>query len=916
MKAKLHYVFSIAMFLFGFSMNAQDSPWKKLQSVNNSEKISTYQLNRSKVTYFELNTYTLKKNLQNTSKRTSKTKGSPTIISIPGQHGNLESFHVFEASVFSPELAAQFPDIKSYVGYSVENPGTSIRMSVSHLGVKTMISYVDQPTVFMEPTARNSNQYILYSKHSKNRSALAFECQTIDALHETLNKNTLHSKTTVNEGGANNKTLQKFRIAISVTGEYTSYFGGTVADALAGINATLTRVNGIFETDMAVTFELVNAPQLIYTNPNTDPYSDPDVGTDDSNAGNANGWNKQLQTTLTSVIGESAYDIGHLFGHAGGGGNAGCIGCVCVDGAKGSGYTSPSNNMPEGDTFDLDFVIHEIGHQMGANHTWSYTNEGSNNVQSEPGSGSTIMGYAGVTDSDNVQLHSDPYFHYQSIKQILNNLSAKTCQTTTIISNNSPLANAGNNYIIPQGTAYVLKGSATDSNSSDILTYTWEQIDTGIVTSSNFGATLTTGSTNRSLPPSTSPYRYIPSLKSVLHGKLTEANPTIGSRWESVSSISRTLNWALTVRDRSPLTVAQNGQTSYDTMSITVDSNAGPFKVTSHNVANLNLTPGTVETITWDVANTNTGSVNVGYVNILLSTDGGLTFPIVLASNTPNDGSHNISVPLTYAPHCRIMVEAVNNIFYAVNDYDFAINYTVNTTCSPTYASASNLNLPISDSQEANHTITVPNGGVISDITVSVNISHEYVQDLIITVTHPNGTTASKLWNRNCTSQNNIVVKFKDWANNVSCNGTSSGNTYAPSELLDVFHGLDAAGNWKINVKDMAGGDDGILNSWSLDICTQTQVLTNPDIDETISGIHVYPNPNNGNFWVAFHSETNNRIDISLFDVRGRMVYNSIYNNSGGNFREEIQPVGLRSGMYVLTINDGNISTKQKIIIR
>src|SRR5690606_38009165 len=437
MKAKLHYVFSIAMFLFGFSVIAQHSPWKKLQTINDSEKISKYQLNKNNVSYFELNAISLKKTLGSASKRSAKTKGNNTVVNVPGQYGELEAFHVFEASVFSAELAEKFPDIKSYVGYSLENPGTRIRMSVSHLGIKTMISYVGEPTIFMESTGRHSNQYIVYSKDSKNNNANTFECQTIDALNNIFNKNTHTSKTTINGGGANTQTLQKFRIAISVTGEYTAHFGGTVADALAGINATLTRVNAIFETDMAVTFELVNAPQLIYTNASTDPYSDSDVGTDEDNANNTDGWNVQLQNTLTSVIGESAYDIGHLFGHAGGGGNAGCIGCVCVDGSKGSAYTSPANDIPEGDTFDLDFVIHEIGHQMGANHTWSYRNEGSNNVQSEPGSGSTIMAYAGVTDTDDLQLHSDPYFHFQSIKQILDNLSTKSSQTTTAILNNS-----------------------------------------------------------------------------------------------------------------------------------------------------------------------------------------------------------------------------------------------------------------------------------------------------------------------------------------------------------------------------------------------------------------------------------------------------------------------------------------------
>ncbi len=914
MKAKLHYVFSIAMFLFAFSATTQNSSWKKLQSIKNSDKISKYQLNKNEVDFFELNTVSLKKNIINASLRTSKTKRHNTIINIPGENGDIESFNIFEAPVFSAELAGKYPDIKSYVGYSIKDPTTRLRMSVSPLGVQTMISYVGKPTVFMEPSVRNSNQYIVYSNRSKDNFHHKFECSTIDELNKTLNKNSSTSKTTINEGGANNKTLQKFRIAISVTGEYTDYFGGTVAGALAGINATLNRVNEIFETDMAITFELVDANPLIYIDATTDPYSDAEVGTDEDNFNNANGWNVQLQTTLTNVIGESAYDIGHLFGASGGGGNAGCIGCVCVNGSKGSAYTSPADAIPEGDTFDLNFVAHEIGHQMGANHTWSYENEGSG-VQSEPGSGTTIMAYAGVAKADDVQLDSDPYFHYQSIKQILNNLTTKSCQTTTAISNNPPIANAGNNYTIPKGTPYILKGNATDSDSGDNLTYCWEETDSGVVTSANFGANLASGSINRSLPPTTSPDRYIPSLKNVLNGKLTETNPTIGSTWESVSSVSRTLNWALTVRDRDPLTVLQNGQTSYDTMSITVDGNSGPFKVTSQHVANLNLTPGTIETITWDVANTNTGAVNVANVNILLSTDGGITYPTTLIANTPNDGKENISVPFMYAPHCRIMVEAANHIFYAVNDKDFAINYTINTTCQPAYASALNLNLPITDTQEANDIINVPDSGIINDVKVNVDISHTYVEDLVVTVTHPNGTTASKLWNRNCSSQSNIVMTFDDWTNNINCNSTATGNTYSPSDLLDVFNGLDALGAWSISIKDLAGGDDGTLNSWSLDICTQTSSITNPNIEENIIGINIFPNPTNSNFWIAFKSETNKDVHIMLFDIRGRLVFNSLYPNLGGVFRKEIKPIGLQSGMYILTINDGNIATKRKIII-
>ena len=668
MKAKLHYVLSIAIFLFVFSVFAQNSSWKKIESTKDTKIVSKLNLDKNKIHVFELNTISLQKSLSPVFLRSDKSKKQSIIINIPGEDGKLESFKIYETPVFSPDLAAKYPDIKSYVGTSINNSGTRLRMSVSPQGVQTMISYLDKPSVFMQPVSKNSNQYILYSRKDKNIFSDKFECKTIDELNEAFNKGGTASKIKLNEGGANNQTLQKFRIAISVTGEYTTYHddgisgnGDAVADALAAINATLSRVNDIFETDMAITFQLISAPQLIYTNAATDPYSPASIGADGV-------WSTELQSTLTSVIGESAYDVGHLFGATGGGGSAGCIGCVCVNGSKGSGFTSPSNGIPEGDTFDLDFVIHEIGHQMGANHTWAFDTEGTG-VNSEPGSGTTIMAYAGIEGANNVELNSDPYFHYHSIKQILNNLVTKTCQTTEAISNNPPIADAGNDYNIPAGTAYVLKGLATDADSGDNLSYCWEQTDSGIVNYLNFGPDLTSGSMNRSLPPSSISNRYIPKFSSVLAGNTTQTNPTLGSDWETVSTVGRTLNWALTVRDRAPAS-SGGAQSSYDTMKITVE-NVTPFTVTNP----VSWTQGSNATINWVVGQTNNGTINCQNVKIKLSTDGGLTFPTIIASNTPNDGTHTYAVPLIpNTSTARILIEAVNNIFYDVSNFDFSIS--------------------------------------------------------------------------------------------------------------------------------------------------------------------------------------------------------------------------------------------------
>ena len=662
-------------FFATFSMFAQENTWEISQFRNGTDDVTLQHLDSKNYTVFQLNIENLKQQLLNVPHRKNSNGQSNTIVQFPNFKGELEAYRIVETAIFSSEYGANvYPNIKTYLGSRTDNSGTRIRFSVTPLGLKAMISEPSKELFYIQPVTKVSNgQYLIYNRDARVDSSETFECLTEEL--EVLSRTATPSL----ERDANDRLLRTFRMAISTTSQYTGFWndgnngnGGPQEDALAEMVSTLNRMNEVFEVDMAITFLLVNtaddlAIDLVYSG--TDPYG-----------GNLNG---DLQTNLTATVGNADYDIGHLLHFAGNNGNAGCIGCVCQNG-KGSAFSAHSFVDNDGgpymaDFFDIDYVPHEVGHQMGANHTWSFGSEGAG-VNAEPGSGTTIMGYAGITGPDDVQDHSDPYFHYYSILQILNNVSSapNDCATTTAITNSPPVADAGIDYTIPNGTAFILKGSATDANGSDVLTYCWEQIDDGVTTSGNFGPTKTTGALWRSRPPSTSTDRYMPIFERVLNGQLTETNPletNDNSSWETVSTVGRDLNFALTVRDRSEAGgVGQTPQSNYDTMTVTVDNTRGPFVVTSQTT-NENWDAGSLETITWDVAGTDAGNINTPTVNILLSVDGGQTFPFIMASDVTNDGSHDVSVPVIGGDTtmARVIVEGNNNIFYAVNSSNFSI---------------------------------------------------------------------------------------------------------------------------------------------------------------------------------------------------------------------------------------------------
>jgi len=884
----------IALF-FTFYLNAQDSDklWTNISEVKakQSEQISR-KINLKSEKFYQLNIESLKNTLQNVGNRNNI---GNTIISFPSSDGKINQYRVFEASIMDSELQAQFPNIKSYAGQGIDNPSETVRFSITPKGLNVMFLGTSKGTQFIDPYSNQGNIYTVYAKKNVETRDFEFECGVIDE-PDLLDK--AFNQTSVAKN-ADDGILRDYRIAIACTGEYAAFHGGTVAGAMAAMVTTMTRVNGIYERELSITMTMVaNNASIIYLDGATDPFSND----------NASLLINESQTEIDATIGSANYDIGHTFSTGGGG--LAALGSSCINSNKARGITGSS--QPVGDTYDVDFVAHELGHQFGSTHTFNGNQgncSGGNRTASsayEPGSGSTIMAYAGICGSDNIQNNSDDYFHQKSLDLIWNHITSSfVCPgTTTATGNNAPNADAGLDYTIPQGTPYKLDGGAsTDTDGMASVTYTWEQYDLG--PSGLPLETNTTGPLTRTFKGTDNPVRYVPRLSDIL------SNGGTSTTWEKLATVNRAINYSLTVRDNQ----ATGGQTDVDQMTATVTTAAGPFTVTSQNTAGVSWDNGSTQTVTWNVAGTNANGVNATNVNILLSTDGGVNFNTVLASSTPNDGSHTFTVPNNVAgTSCRIMIEGDNNIFFNVNTTAFQIGSVV---CNDFPSGAVNVAIP--DGTGANqagavafNTINVSDSGAISSMKVSLNVTHTYVGDLIIQLQHPNGTDFVNIWNRTCNSTafGDIDVTFEDGLPAITCASPTTGS-YAPENPLSVFNGLEMNGDWTIALVDNYNNDTGTLNSWSLEFCVPAALSV---VENELDNLSIYPNPNNGEFNIGFNPKSGNDITIQVYDIRGRAIFTNSY-NATSRFNEVIRLNNAQSGVYLLSIVDGSQKVTKKIIV-
>ncbi len=626
----------VALMLLQLSVEASQNLWQEVTTAQRSVVPQSSESGR----YYQSDTQTLKQILSRAGAEGSNPLD--TRIELPNIDGQIEEFQLIEYSMMAPELKAKFPDFKTYKIKGILDPNASGRISYTPKGFNAMI-VSSKGTFFLDHEAGGIIRG--YSKRASSPE-VPFNCGVAGHNHNhpvSFTANRLAQRTT--------GSIQVYRLALAANSEYVTAVGGTIPSAFAEMQNTINRVNEIYERDLGIRLEFVgNNNAIIYDVDTTkDPY-------DNSNQALML---EENQATLDSVIGSGNYDIGHVFGTGGGG--IASVSSVCQAGFKAQGTTGLKG--ASGESFYIDYVAHEMGHQFGAEHTYNGTTSScsGNRSQSsavEPGSGASIMGYAGICGGENLQSNSDAHFHARSISAIDSYTSSNSgsCSTTLTAANpNQPVASAGADHSIPSGTPFMLTATAHDDDVGDTLSYNWYQMDTGAPTSSlNFGEDLGTNPLFRSYLPRSEPVRHFPALGTTLDNLYDYA--------EVLACNSRDINFRLAVRDG-------NGGVGYDNVKVTVDSNSGPFRVTAFNTAQ-SIDPGNHQ-ITWNVAGTNLAPVNCSSVNISLLTFNSIASTYketILSPNEINDGSAQVTIPDLKASKARIKIQCENNIFYDITD--------------------------------------------------------------------------------------------------------------------------------------------------------------------------------------------------------------------------------------------------------
>lgn len=777
----------------------------------------------------------------------AQSRGASQTISvdIPLPDGRNVVLDVYETSVMAPELAAKFPEIRTYIARGRDNRAIHGRLDFTYRGFHGMLQ-TPGGQVFVDPRGRASNRYYVSYYREDFQPLEPREPFTCPVGEDHRVGELPASRPGLSLAPQFGDEVRTYELAVAATGEYTAQVGGTKSAAMSAIVSTINRVNQVVLRDLSVQFTLVSDnDDVIYTNASTDPYTN----------SNKNMMLTENQSNLDSVIGSGNYDIGHVFGDGGGG--VAYVAVFCYGFYKGQGVSGLG--FAGGDPFDIDIVAHEMGHQLGAQHTFNAvegfcgdSRDGPSAV--EPGSGSTILAYPGFCGADNVlQSSADPMYSTKSIDQIIAhtvNGSGDACADTSLSGNTPPTASAPSSSTIPAETPFELTGGASDPDGGDILTYSWEQIDAG--TASDADVVLNNNAIFRAFEPGSDPTRVFPRLQDLLD------NTTILG--EVLPDISRDLNFRLIVRD-------QNGGVDGADTLVTVHDTGQAFEITSQNAAG-NLPKNSLVDVTWDVAGTVSSPINCANVDISLSTDGGSTFAHDLATGTPNDGMQSVTTPDVDASQGRIKVKCSDNIFFDINDAEQIVG-NVNTPVKYEDVPASPVALnndaaPCGDSP-ITRTISVAEDVTIADVDFGFNADHTYRGVVIVSLTSPAGTDVLTIPYDGSDSRHNYDVLLDDestQALNDESNDPTGSPFYdrvaEPSGDLSELEGESAQGNWTIKICDVFGNYSGVYRRSALFIL---------ETDNDDDGLPDSEDPDDDNDQIPDNYENDNGLNPELDDA-------------------------------------------------
>ena len=751
-----------------------------------------------------------------------------TNIMLPDPYGGAVEFALRPSSVMPKQLATRYPEIRAFEGVALHDSATTIRLELSSKGLTAQVlgagnRWLIDPVKGLSPEFARSYKYSK-SFHTKDEAFCELESTGVFGGGSAPNN---RFKGTTRRAKSTGESVKTYRLAVATTGEYGVYHGGTTASALEAVVATINRVDGIFASELAIRFQLVDDNDaVVFADPATDPFT----GNDDAGT-----LIDESQAQIDLLIGTENYDVGHTLS-TGAGGLAG-LGVVCREGGKAEGVTGSSR--PEGDFFDVDYVAHELGHQFAADHTWNGSNGGCGPQQRgpdsayEPGSGSSIMSYAGLCGADNIASAVDALFHHQSFDQIIGYTTegiGSVCGSDAVSGNTAPQVDAGSDYVVPKQTPLVVSGSATDQEQGSLL-YSWEQRDLGPQ------AALTDPDDGRfalfrMLDSSSSPERYLPALATVVSG-----TPDLSER---IPQVAREMTMRLTVKDGA-------GGVQSDDIVVSIDGDSGPFEVVSPNGGEQ---VGRSKTVEWDTGFTEQAPVSASMVEIYLSTNDGVSFD-QLIDTVDNTGSANINFPVgIQSQDARLMIKGAGNIFYDVSDAAFQLDSDRAVPPTPVldrveagdtkltlyfdegqpngvvadtyeaYCATESIatetdytidallpfdeNTPVTSELEITDDFTIEQDG----IQVPVNITHTWRGDVVVDLSSPAGTTVRLKETVGTDGDDDVIETYPI--------------TALPAESLSAFEGQSTLGTWVLDVSDTQLEDSGQLESWGVTIVSRS----------------------------------------------------------------------------------------------